>query len=474
MSHRIRDAADDIRSYRTADQIRERISEIDALHQGRPFPAPFRDEWNRLNGALEEMDGGAELLARAARLHELNPDAIEGPAGSGTTTVERVRDDAPRHVSEARDAGLKTIEQYTRSGEMSAEAADNADDVLRRDRSGLDGRYLAAAGSKHYDSAFGKMLADPTQGHMRFTPDEHKAWQEVQQVEQMRASLQTGSGAAGGFALPIAIDPSIMLTSNGALNPIRQLARVITVATTEWRGVSSAGVVASYDAELSEVSDDAPTLAQPTILTETGRAFVPFSIEVGQDWPSIQGELMKLISDGRDVLDATMFYSGTGTDQPAGVQTGLTTTQRVQTATTNVVALADIYSIKQALPPRFLANASWAWHPNRLDAVYRFVAAGSTTEPQIMPAGRAGPLLGKSAYEWSTIPSTQTTTTKVALFADFRAAYTIIDRLGMSVELINHLFGASFRPTGQRGLYAYWRCGAKTVVPEAARYLEVL
>ena len=71
-----------------------------------------------------------------------------------------------------------------------------------------------------------------------------------------------------------------------------------------------------------------------------------------------------------------MFYSGTGTDQPSGVQTGLAVGQRVQTATTNIVALADIYSIKQALPARFMANASWAWHPTRLDAVYRFVASG--------------------------------------------------------------------------------------------------
>jgi len=58
----------------------------------------------------------------------------------------------------------------------------------------------------------------------------------------------------------------------------------------------------------------------------------------------------------------------------------------------------------------------------------------------------------------------------------FRSAFTIADRVGMTVELIPHLFGAAQGnlPTGQRGLYAFWRTGSKVVVPEALRYGEVL
>ena len=44
----------------------------------------------------------------------------------------------------------------------------------------------------------------------------------------------------------------------------------------------------------------------------------------------------------------------------------------------------------------------------------------------------------------------------------------------MTFEIVPHLFGASRRPTGERGLFAYWRTGSKTVVPEALRYLETL
>jgi hypothetical protein len=57
---------------------------------------------------------------------------------------------------------------------------------------------------------------------------------------------------------------------------------------------------------------------------------------------------------------------------------------------------------------------------------------------------------------------------------DFQAGYLIADRLGMSVELVPHLFGATNRfPTGQRGLFAIWRTGGGVTAANALRYMEV-
>jgi HK97 family phage major capsid protein len=209
------------------------------------------------------------------------------------------------------------------------------------------------------------------------------------------------------------------------------------------------------------------------ILTEKAQAFVPFSIEVGQDWASLQEELAQLVADARDVLDAAIFYSGTGTDQPFGVRTGLTTTQRVQTAGAGAFAYADVYTLKQAIRPRDIANATFAFHPNRIDTIWQFVAAGDTTDAPIMNEARDR-ILGKPVVEWTSVPTAVTTGTTVGLYGDFRAAYTIVDRIGLTAELVPHLVGANRRPTGERGFYAYWRTGAKTVVPEALRYLETL
>jgi HK97 family phage major capsid protein len=409
-----------------------------------------------------------QALAEGVRTGEFQTEAGASFHTWGATTP---RDTTP--AGKARDGAMRTLERYAKSGELRSDAADRLDELVRRrDPTGIDSRYIEAVGDPAYNSAFGKMLADPVHGHLRFTPEEVTAVQRVTGVQHERG-LVSGVGAQGGFAIPFALDPSILITSNGALNPIREVASVIQVGTREWKGVSSAGVTASYDAEASEVSDDTPTLAQPTITTAMGRAFVPFSIEVGMDWAGIQQELATLISDGRDVLDSTMFYSGTGTDQPAGVRTGLAVGQRVQTDVAATFDVDDAYDIKGQLPARFMPNATWIAHPTKWDSIFRFTPSGSTTEPQALPT-REGPFIGRPKVEWTAVPTALTTGTTQLLYGDFRAGFRIADRLGMTVEVVNHLFGASRRPTGERGLFAYWRSGSKTIVPEAIRYLETL
>ena len=86
---------------------------------------------------------------------------------------------------------------------------------------------------------------------------------------------------------------------------------------------------------------------------------------------------------------------------------------------------------------------------------------------------REGPWLGYRKYEASAMTYATTTGTKIAVAGDFRAGFVIVDRIGLQIEVIPHLFGANRRPTGQRGVYAFWRSGSKAVNPNALRYLEV-
>ena len=43
-------------------------------------------------------------------------------------------------------------------------------------------------------------------------------------------------------------------------------------------------------------------------------------------------------------------------------------------------------------------NPAWRCNPNLIYAFYRFVASGSTSEPEIFWQGRNGPLLGKQVF----------------------------------------------------------------------------
>jgi HK97 family phage major capsid protein len=355
---------------------------------------------------------------------------------------------------------------------MADGAAAAVESALRRDRAGLGARYLAAVADENYRSAFGLMLAHPMDAQLRMTPEQAAAVRTVHEATEARA-LAEGVGSTGGFGVPFALDPTILLSSNGVLNPIRDVASSITIATSEWKGVSSEGVTAHFAVEAEEVSDDSPALAQPVIHVERAQAFVPFSIEMQGDYAGLESELGNLLRDAKDVLEATKFLSGAGhaSHEPEGLLTGLTNTQRVLTAVAKTFAIADVYALKQALPPRFLIDCEFAAAPNVYDQIFRFVGGGST-EPKLMPT-RDGGLLGRPAIEWSTMNTATATTGAKPLLAGDMDEFRIVDRLGMNIELIPHLFGANRRPTGQRGLYAIWRTGSAVLVPNAFRFLEV-
>jgi HK97 family phage major capsid protein len=104
------------------------------------------------------------------------------------------------------------------------------------------------------------------------------------------------------------------------------------------------------------------------------------------------------------------------------------------------------------------------------DKIYRLTPSGSTTEPQIMTS-RGDQLLDRPRVEWSDMATATTTGTKLLLYGDFRQ-FRIADRIGMTVELISNLVGANHRPTGQRGLFAWWRTGSSVLIQNAFRYLE--
>ncbi len=464
--------------YYDGDYFHERLAGLSAL-EANGLSAEERAELRVLR---DYADQTVQLRSRSA-----NPGATErvdnSRAGYGQPAPEVAAQDrggwmvAPGRdpASEAhRSAGMRTVETYTRSGVLTAGAADRLDTVLRTlDPAADTARYLAAVGSPHYATAFAKMLRDPQQGHLRFGPAEVAAVQEAGYASE-RAALTTG---ATGFPLPLTIDPSIILTGTGALNPVRDISNVQTIGTHDWKGVSSDGVTAAYVQEGVEATDATPTLVGPQIATQQGRAFVQFTIESGQDWGTLQPQLEGLVRDARDVLDATMFLTGTGTNQPSGIlniggTNGLTTTQRIQTTTIATYAVGDPWLLKAAIPARFIGSTTFAAAPATYDTTYRFVG-GNSAEPLQFDNGRSGPFLGRPKVEWSTMGTGSTTGTKLIIGGDFRTGYKIVDRIGMQSELIPHMLGTNRLPLGTRGLYVYWRTGAGVVAVNAFRYLEV-
>jgi HK97 family phage major capsid protein len=359
-------------------------------------------------------------------------------AARALSAVEAVRADVPDDYLEA---AAQTLKADSPRGEIAK-------------------RYLAT-GSETYRSAFGKLIAGKSYA---ITPDEAVA------VERA-ASL---TDAAGGFAVPFLLDPSIILTSVGSANPFRQISRVVRGVSDVWNGVSTAGVTASWDAEASEVSDDAPTLAQPSVTAHKAAAFVPFSMEIADDWAGMEGDVANLLAVSKDDLEAVAFATGSGNGQPVGIVTALIAGGRVtDTAAADTFAVADVDTLIEAVGPRFRSRGSWAGNLAILNDIRGF---GTTDNRYTVDftAGAIPALHGRPVYESSGMDGVINAGADnyILVFGDF-SNYVIFDRVGMSIELIPHLFATqNNRPSGQRGFYARWRVGADSVNDTGFRLLN--
>jgi HK97 family phage major capsid protein len=472
--------ADVVVNRMNTEELRAEASRLNSLIAEWPDTDGDDREYNRLVAQASEVNERINTAEAALRSVERGTGYETAsfevpPAGHGDWSSAPGGD--PR-VQQYRSAAMRTIDRYQKRAVLDSRAADRLDTVLRTgDPAGRTAMYLDAVGSEHYASAFAKLLRDPMQGHLRFNAAEVEAVRRTTfvAIDEARAAMLTSST---GFPLPLTVDPSIIQTGAGALNPIRDISNVITIGTHNWQGVSSDGVTAAYVQEGVEATDATPALVGPNIATQQGRAFCQFSIEASQDDQGLQAQLETLIADARNVLDATKFLTGTSTNEPSGIlniggTNGLTTSQRVLTATTAAFALADPWTLKAAIPARFINSATFAAAPGTWDTAYRFIGGNSTEPLQFGNGDRGGDFLGRPKVEWSTMGTGSTTGTKLIIVGDFRTGYKIVDRIGMSAELIPHMLGSNRLPLGVRGLYVYWRTGAGVVAVNAFRYLEV-
>jgi len=286
---------------------------------------------------------------------------------------------------------------------------------------------------------------------------------EERQVLDRAMSLSDGSG---GVMVPFQLDPAVVITSAGVYSGIRQIARQVVATGDVWNGVSAAEATWSWDGEAQQVSDDAPAFAQPSIPNYKGAGFIPASIESLQDMANATTEIARILAAGKNTLDATAFATGSGVGQPTGIVTALVASSPsiIQTSTTtDTFAVADIFKVDGALPERHQTNASWLANGKLYNLIRQFDTGGGASLWTYLANGLPPELDGAPTYRSEAMDGTITTSAEnyVLIYGDFEN-YVITDRIGFSIEPIPHLFGANGRPTGSRGIYAYYRTGAST------------
>jgi HK97 family phage major capsid protein len=297
-------------------------------------------------------------------------------------------------------------------------------------------------------------------------------------TEVERAALAVATNVQGGYLVPTHLDPTLILTNSGSSNVIRSLARVVTLASGEkqWNGVTSAGVTASWDGELVEVSDDSPTVGTAGVPTIMAQALVQASISAFEGISGLGSDVMMLFADARDRLEGTAHATGAGTTTPKGIFTALAASSGVCITSTTAATIGevDIHALYRGVPVRWRGNGTFLASPLYLTAVKRLGTAVSSAFSGDLTQPVTDRILGRPVVESDDAPTTQTTTAldSEIVFGDF-SNYLVVDRPGgMSVDFIPHLFNTSNNlPDGRRAWYAYWHNGADAINLSAFRLL---
>jgi HK97 family phage major capsid protein/HK97 family phage prohead protease len=465
------------------DEIQARFQEIHTEHGVNRLPDDVKTEWDALKEERADIEARInDYEERTALLRDLS----EKPQNTEHVTVRNTRTSAsasrvPKNIyalEEYRNLSSNDTEmsQAIRDGarkavEVAVFAHDRADEgqnkeqierLLAQDESGHFARHILATGSPVYQRAFAKVVA----GKQLTT-------------EEQRAIATVGTTTTGGYNVPFTLDPTLILTSDGSVNPLRQMARVerLTQGNT-WKGVTTAGVTLTRGpAELQPVTPKEVTFGQPEVTVQPVKAEIQFSIEADEDWPRLQTELARILQEAKDDEEAESFVNGVGTTvYPEGVAYGLDASSDVGT-TGDGLDVSDIYRLEGALPPKYRARAQFLANKSIYASIRQF-SVGATGEGSVwqrgIAAGDPAQLLGYPAREISTMESDPTADgERVMLFGDFKAGFLIVDKVGMTIEIDPHVRDGNGKWIGARALLAHYRNSSKVINDNALRALVI-
>lgn len=428
---------------RSAEQIDARIDEILAR-----------------NEAIK-----AEITAKTVRATEL-----EALAELRTAAPTFINKPASADVALDRNAtGGQLADAITRSLEGRVDSPENMDHVRKlvlRHRGDRDwARALLVRASEAYESAWAKLMTGAREWEL---------------TAEERTALSGKTAANGAYLVPTHLDPTVILTNVGSSNVMRSHARLVTLTRpgdNSWQGITSAGVDASFDGELVEVSDDSPTFGQPSIPVWQAQALVQASIAATEDISGLAGEILTMFGDAKDRLEGTAHMTGAGTSGPKGLFTAIDAVSGSEIVSDTAAAIfkADLNEIYTSLPVRHRGRAKWVMNPLWAVAIQDLGTAVSNSYSANLAEGPSNLLFGKPVVETDDAPATTTTTVRDnrLIFGDL-GQYVIVDKPGsFAVEYIPHLFNTTTNlPDGRRGWFAHWRTGGDVTNADAFRLLQ--
>lgn len=429
--------------------MKKSIMAVMALHM-----AAFTAKAQIVAGAYEKRDepsiksvGDAlDKIANAFEEYKKTNDArIEAvKAGKGTEDLDAKLakiDAAIDGLNEAKSRLEKVELKLARPGAM--------------DGKKQDGESREAA---EYRNAFMSWMRNPSDPERRMALQQRsKELKKVQEAafggddgwETRATQTVTGTGSAGGFALPEVIERQIARLSVD-ISPIRQIATVRTVGSPDYKelfDVNGSGFewVGETDTRNQTNTPDLAEVA-PTFGMASAK---PQASEESLDDLFFDVESWLIMSAAEAIAqgEGAAFVSGNGTKKPTGFLAGPTpvatadatrdfgTLQYIASAQAAAMPtdLDVFYDLVYSLRARYRNNARWVSNKLVLATLRKYKATdGHYLWQPAVAAGQPPTFMGYPIAEAEDMPAVAANSFPLA-FGDFREGYLIADRVGMRI-----------------------------------------
>jgi len=302
--------------------------------------------------------------------------------------------------------------------------------------------------------------------------DEVKAhFHDYMRKGEVKARLLSGDAGQGGYLITPEME-NMIVKAVTETDTIRQYARVKTIGKGSLVFPKRGSLLSSnWVGEQGSASDSTSTYSQGEIPTYMLMVNVPVSKDLLADSEfNIEQEISADVAEEFARKEGKGFVTGTAINQPEGFLTNSSVTA-TDTAGSGVIASDDIIDLMFRLKSAYTTRA--AFYGNRLQMA-RVRKLKGTDNHYLLNMGQGSngiewTLLGHQFVETPTMVSTTSTGDKVLAFGDMFSAYTIIDRLGMTVvrdEL-------TLKKENAIEFTFSKRVGGKVVQPEALQVLKI-
>lgn len=300
----------------------------------------------------------------------------------------------------------------------------------------------------------------------RATAEYNADFQAYVRTGEIRAALNIGTPAQGGFVVPQEFETELV-KKLVAVNVMRQISRTLTTTSDRNIPVQAGKAVAYLTAEGVAPTQSTPTFGRLTMSAYKIACLILASEELMEDsFINVSSEILSQWTDATGLLEENLFVAGTGSGQPTGVLVDAADSGIV-TAAPAAITFDELLKLQYALPRQYRTNASFLLKTSTA-LLTRQLKDGNGQylwQPNTQ-TGQPALLLGKPVYESDAMPAAAATN-KSVLFGDF-GYYRIADRGARTFTRLNERYA----DTGQIGFRGTERVDGKLTLPEAVVFLS--